>query len=119
VFLEKYVKTYLNIELQVTSQTLKSNQSNYNEYQEYLYDICKELHDNGLGYRKISYFLNDNDILSVRGCELKNNHVFSIIKKGTNRLNRLNNLKSHKDYNIKIKSVMITHEDLDITKYQS
>jgi len=119
VFLEKWVKTFLEIEITVKSQLLKKNQSNYNEYQEYLYDLCMKLHSNGLGYRKISYFLNEHNILSVKGCELKNNHVFSIIKKGTVRLNRLNSLKSHKDYNIEIKSVMITHEDLDISQYQT
>ena len=118
VFLEKYVKPYLNVTLQVKSQTLQSNQSNYNEYQEFLYDTCKKLHDSGLGYRKISYYLQERNILSVKGKVLKNNHDHSIIKKGTIRLNRINNLKSHKDYNIRVKSVMITHEDLDIEKYK-
>ena len=50
------------------------------------------------GYRKISYYLNQNGYKSVRGKEIKNNSVYSILKKGNMRMERINRLKSHKDY---------------------
>ena len=119
MFLKKWVKTYLEVSITVKSQTLKHNQSNYNDYQIYLYELCTDLHKSGLGYRKISYFCNEHQILSVKGCDLKNNHIFSIIKKGTVRLERINSLKSHKDYNIQINDVLVTYEDLNISDYQT
>jgi len=119
VFLQKYVKTYLLVNVSIKSQVLKHNQSNYNEYQEYLYDLCKDLHESGLGYRKISYFLNENEILSSKGCILKNNHVYSILKKGQIRLDRLKSLEDSKfKYNISINSVMLTHEDFNVEDYK-
>ncbi len=119
MFLDKWVKTYLEVSITVKSQLLKHNQSNYNDYQIYLYDLCTQLHQSGLGYRRISYFCNEHQILSVKGCELKNNHIFSILKKGRIRLDRINSLKSHKDYNIEINEVMVTYKDLDIELYQN
>ena len=50
------------------------------------------------GYRKISYYLNQNGYKSVRGKEIKNTSVYSILKKGKVRIDRINRLKSHKDY---------------------
>ena len=112
VFLEKYVKTFLNVEVQVKSQLLY-NQQTYSEYQEYLYDTCIELQRSGLGYRKISQTLNRMNLLSVRGKELKNSHVYSIIKKGTIRKNRIKNLKSHNDFTTIIRDVYMSYEELD------
>ena len=112
MFLEKWVKTYLNVEIQVKSQLLY-NQHSYSDYQEYLYDTCLELQKNGLGYRKISYVLNDMNLLSVRGTKFTNGHVMSIIKKGTTRKNRIKNLKSHNDFSTIIKDVYMSYEELD------
>ncbi|MBE50418.1 MAG: hypothetical protein CMP51_01875 [Flavobacteriales bacterium] len=49
--------------------------------QQYLYDTIKKLYGKGLGYRKISNWLNERNIKNTRGSEFKVNYVFSILKK--------------------------------------
>ena len=91
-------KQYLYLRIITKSQLLCSDYSHYNSYQEFLYNLCTSLKKKGLGYRKISYYLNQNGYKSVRGKEIKNNSVYSILKKGKMRMERINGLKSHKDY---------------------
>ena len=91
-------KQYLYLRIITKSQLLCSDYSHYNSYQEFLYNLCTSLKKKGLGYRKISYYLNQNGYKSVRGKELKNTSVYSILKKGKMRIERINQLKSHKDY---------------------
>ena len=91
-------KFYLCINYTLKSQLLCSDYSHYNSYQEFLYNLCTSLKKKGLGYRKISYYLNQNGYKSVRGKEIKNTSVYSILKKGKMRIDRINQLKSHKDY---------------------
>tara|TARA_Y100000114_G_scaffold154918_1_gene177932 strand:- start:2542 stop:2730 length:189 start_codon:yes stop_codon:yes gene_type:complete len=43
-----------------------------------------------LGYRRIAYWLNDNQYKTPRGHEFKNNHVHSILKKRRIRNERIN-----------------------------
>ena len=54
------------------------------------YDFIKSLHDDGLGYRKISKVLNDKGIKTSRGNEWENTNVFSVLKKYKERQERLN-----------------------------
>ena len=91
-------KQYLHIRITTKSQLLCSDYSHYNSYQQFLYNLCTSLKKKGLGYRKISYYLNENGYKSVRGKEIKNTSVYSILKKGKIRVDRINGLKSHKDY---------------------
>ena len=91
-------KQYLYLRIITKSQLLCSDYSHYNSYQEFLYNLCTSLKKKGLGYRKISYYLNQNGYKSVRGKEIKNNSVYSILKKGKMRIDRIKKLKSHKDY---------------------
>jgi hypothetical protein len=53
----------------------------YSNYQYELWKIIKDKHDSGLGYRRISSWLNKHGYKTLRGHEFKNNHVFSILKK--------------------------------------
>ena len=92
-------KYYLIITLSIKSQLLCSDYSQYNSYQQFLYNLCTSLKKKGLGYRKISYYLNQNGYKSVRGKEITNTPVYSILKKGKMRINRL---KSNKDYGYNI-----------------
>jgi hypothetical protein len=91
-------KQYLYLRIITKSQLLCSDYSHYNSYQQFLYNLCTSLKKKGLGYRKISYYLNENGYKSVRGKKIKNTSVYSILKKGKMRRDRLNQLKSHKDY---------------------
>ena len=64
--------------------------SPYSEYQSELHDTIKNLYDEGLGYRKIACWLNENGYLTPRGKKFYNTHVFSILKKKRQRDERLN-----------------------------
>ena len=52
----------------------------------------------GLGYRKISHYLNKNGYKTIRGHSFQNTSVYSIFLKGNIRKDRIKNMKSHKDY---------------------
>ena len=114
MFLEKYLKTTLNVTVQVKSQLLKTDNqySHYSDYQEYLYNLCSDLKKKSYGYRRISKTLNEMNLLSVRGTEFKSGHIHSLLKKGLIRKNRIKSLKSHKDYETIIKDVYLTFDEL-------
>ena len=62
----------------------------HSNYQSELYDIIQNLHDEGLGYRKIAFWLNENGYQAPRGKKFFNSHIFSILKKKRLRDERLN-----------------------------
>ena len=68
-------------------------ESNYTEYQQYLFNrICKYKEDilTPIGYRKISQIFNEEGLKTPRGSTFKNNHIHSIYKKGKIREERIN-----------------------------
>jgi len=68
-------------------------ESNYSEYQQYLFDrICgyKENILTPIGYRKISKIFNDKGLKTLRNTEFSNSKVHSIYKKGKIREERVN-----------------------------
>lgn len=68
-------------------------ESNYSEYQQYLFNrICeyKECFLTPIGYRKISQIFHEEGLKTPRGSTFKNNHVHSIYKKGKIREERIN-----------------------------
>ena len=95
----------LNYFLEFTVTVSSSNLNNYfySEHQQYLYDTIKELHGKGLGYRKISNWFNERDIKTPRGSEFKGNYVFSILKKGRIREERINQESKWEIKNVKLK----------------
>ena len=46
------------------------------------------MHDSGLGYRKIAYYLNEKGIKTVRGNTWNNSQVFSVLKRYQEKLDR-------------------------------
>jgi hypothetical protein len=60
----------------------------YNSHQTYLFNKSIELQKSGLGYRRISKWFNENNILTIKGKEFKPHHVSSILKKGKIRYER-------------------------------
>ena len=112
MYSQRWVKTYLKLHIRVKSQLLY-RQKTYNEYQEYLFDVCCNLHKSGLGYRRISYKLEEMGLLSVTGKKLLNNHIYSIIKKGKIRKNRIKKLKSHNDYHKMIQNMKLEFREID------
>ena len=96
VYSETWVKTFLHTTVRVKSQKLYK-QPSYSQYQEYLYRLCRTLKDDGLGYRRISYRLNEMGLKPVRGRVFKYGHVQSILNKGLVRKKRLESIKSRKE----------------------
>ena len=96
---------FLNYFIEFTVTVSSSNLNNYfySEHQQYLYDTIKELHGKGLGYRNISNWFNELDIKTPRGSEFKGNYVFSILKKGRIREERINQESKWEIKNVKLK----------------
>ena len=46
------------------------------------------MHNSGLGYRKIAYYLNEKGIKTVRGNTWNNSQVFSVLKRYQEKLDR-------------------------------
>ena len=82
------IKSYLCVK--VTVRCFNLNIVRLSDSQDELHDKIKELHDSGLGYRRIAYWLNGNGYKTPRGHEFKNNHVHSIWKKRRIRNVRIN-----------------------------
>ncbi len=83
----------INIRFSVSITTTKLWESNYSDYQQYLFNrICKykECFLTPIGYRKISQIFNEEGLKTPRGSIFKNNHVHSIYKKGKIREERVN-----------------------------
>ena len=82
----------LNVSFLVSITTTKLWESNYSEYQQYLFNrICeyKENNVTPIGYRKISKIFNEEGLKTPHGNVFKNNHVHSIYKKGKIREERI------------------------------
>ena len=82
----------LIVKFSISITTTKLWESNYSDYQQYLFNrICeyKESNVTPIGYRKISKIFNDEGLKTPRGSEFKNNHVHSICKKGKIRQERI------------------------------
>ena len=73
------IKHYLFVDIRV--RCINRKIARLSNYQDELHDKIKELHDGGLGYRRIAYWLNENHCKTPRGHDFKNNHVHSILKK--------------------------------------
>ena len=81
----------LEFKLNINSSKL-SKTTHYKSYQQKLYRLIKFLkEERNLGYRRISYILNEKNYRSIRSNKiLKNNYIYSIYYKGKIRENRIN-----------------------------
>ena len=81
----------LEFKLNIISSNL-SKTTHYNSYQQKLYRLIKFLkEERNLGYRRISYILNEKNYRSIRSNKiLKHNYIYSIYYKGKIRENRIN-----------------------------
>ena len=94
---------YLCFRVSFGSNNLLSdyNSTNWSESQQKTHDLIKFLHDDGMGYRRISYYLNERGIKTSRGNEWKNTTVFSVLKRYREREHRIKNVKTQ-DYGLEI-----------------
>ena len=68
---------------------LERNKHLWSEEQQKTHDLIKSLHDSGMGYRKISYHLNELGIKTPKGNLWGGNNVHSVLKRNRERLRRL------------------------------
>ena len=88
--------TFLEFTVEVESNDLTCDKE-YSDRQFMVYKIIRYLHQEvGLGYRKISTFMNSWGIKTDRGKEWKNTHVYSVLKRFNQREDRRNNLRKKK-----------------------
>ncbi|MFT4696563.1 MAG: hypothetical protein ACI8RY_001740 [Urechidicola sp.] len=83
------------VKFSVLITTTKLWESNYSEYQQYLFDrICSYKIDfvTPIDFVKISQIFNKEGLKTPRGNVFRNNHVHSIYKKGLIRVERVNRL---------------------------
>ena len=99
---EDYSRRKVNMLFDINITDKNLNNYFYSKHQQYLYDTIKELHGEELGYRKISNWFNERNIKTPRGGEFKGNYVFSILKKGKIREERLKTESKWKMEEIKI-----------------
>jgi len=64
-------------------------QEKYSPEQERTHSLIKSLHDGGMGYRKISQYLNQRGIRTSKGNEWLNTQVYSVLKRYRERQERL------------------------------
>ena len=99
---EDYSRRKVNLLFDINITDKNLNNYFYSEHQQYLFNTIKELHQKGLGYRKISNWFNERNIKTPRGSEFKGNYVFSILKKGRVREERVNRESEWKIHSVKI-----------------
>ena len=85
------VSSHLEFSITLSSNDLVPEQK-YSKKQEILHNLIIYLHEvEGLGYRKISYKLNEWGIKTVRGKKWFNTSVHSVLKRRNQRDNRIEN----------------------------
>ena len=98
--------TFLEFTVEVESNDLTCDKE-YSDRQFMVYKIIRYLHQEvGLGYRRISTFMNSWGIKTDRGKEWKNTHVYSVLKRFNQREERIYNQRK-KTYPITIKKFKI------------
>ena len=98
----------INLKFTISFKTSKLTKiHHYNPYQNKLFRIVEKLRDDyGYGYKKISDFLISNNFKTVRSNkDILPNYVFSIYKKGKNRINRI-----EREFDTEVESVMVLRE---------
>jgi hypothetical protein len=61
----------------------------YTPQQQEIFNKILSLHNSGLGYKKISYYLNSKEINTHKGKQWGNNNVYSVLKRHKEREERI------------------------------
>jgi len=78
------------------------------KYQQFLYDLCKQLHDKGYGYRRIAKMFNKWELQTPRGNIFSNGSISSILKRKQQRDNRIKDIRN-KVFSPKLGKFKITY----------
>ena len=93
-YFSKY-KYYLCFNITIRTNKLVHIKT-YTSKQQKTFRLIKNLHNKGLGYRKISHYLNEKNILTERGNSWGSNYVYSVLKRYKERQNRIRNIINKK-----------------------
>ena len=58
-----------------------------------MFNLIQSLHNSGLGYRKISHYLNERGTPTHKGNKWGSNNVYSVLKRHKQRENRLDDMQ--------------------------
>ena len=80
-------KTYTEVifKFQVDATFSNLSASPYSVYQQFLYDKIMELREQGLNFKQIADWLNENNYKTTRGKKFLNAHAISIVAKKQRR----------------------------------
>ena len=92
---------HLQFTLEIQSNNLTYQGNTYTKYQQFLYDLCKQLHDKGYGYRRIAKMFNKWGLQTPRGKTWFNTSVSSVLKRKHERDVRIQEIRNQ-EYPIKI-----------------
>ena len=101
---------YLRFNISIRFNNLNPiNHNTYSKEQLQRYKLIKSLYDKGMGYRKISVYLNDRGILTENGSQwgVTGNYVYSVLKRFKEREERMN--LENKKYDTKITDFQIKY----------
>ena len=78
-----------NVKIRFNNLISEQNPNKFSEKQYSLYRLNKTLHENGLGYRRISSYLNEKGFTTEKGYIWKPNYVYSVMKRFKERQERI------------------------------
>ena len=99
---------HLQFTLEIQSNNLTYQGNTYTKYQQFLYDLCKQLHDKGYGYRRIAKMFNKWGLQTPRGNTFFNTSISSILKRKHQRDNRIQDIRN-KVFSPKLGKLKITN----------
>ena len=99
---------HLQFTLEIQSNSLTYQGNPYTKYQQFLYALCKQLHDKGYGYRRIAKMFNKWGLQTPRGNTFFNTSISSILKRKHQRDTRIQELRN-KEFPVKIGKFAITY----------
>jgi hypothetical protein len=98
---------HLEFSIEIESNNL-TFENIYTPYQQFLYSLCKQLHDKGYGYRRIAKMLNRWGVKTARGNLFYNTSVSSILKRRHERDARIEEMRN-KEFPVKIGKFRLTY----------
>ena len=78
-----------NVKVRFNNLISEQNPNKFSEKQYSRYRLIKTLHENGLGYRRISSYLNNKGFTTENGYYWKPNYVYSVLKRYKERQERI------------------------------
>ena len=78
-----------NVKIRFNNLISEQNPNRFSKKQHSRYNLIKTLYENGLGYRRISSFLNERGLTTEKGHSCKPNYVYSVLKRFNEREERI------------------------------